>query len=206
MNPSSLLGGCHVSWADFARGGISSFGLFQLTMAIPGQRTTDHHYIHSQRARSPVTCYGRRVPSPAMDENGGAVVLLAAALTDPTRSIASTVECNTWINTTPTRIRWRLPQCGGATSAVCTPAPWPVYWRYMGGASRPPITMSFTTFMPRHAGTGDPGGRVLHPLTDSGSPSVRHPLNRTPTCKAQWMPSLSVSPSGYPLCRLVRRA
>ena len=78
-------------------------------------------------------------------------------------------------------------------------SPVPGYWRYMGGGE--PAAYNHVVhyvYAARNTGTGDPGDVFYIRSTDSGVTfSAPFQLNsNTDPAKAQWMPSLSVSPSG----------
>ena len=84
-----------------------------------------------------------------------------------------------------------------ATSAPCTAAP--AYWRHMGwGEPAAYNGVVHYVYAARNPGNGDPGNVFYIRSTDSGVTfSAPFQLNSdTDPLKAQWEPSLSVSPSG----------
>ena len=199
MKPlSPFYGKMYVSWNDFARGGsifvrystdngntwtderqITNGGAFIRNVQITGDLTTGDVYIAG------------------MDENGGNGCTSGCGTNRANKIYRSTDGGNTWRNTYsgPTFVG----PCRGSVGYFCTMYSGPAYWRHMGwGEPAAYNGVVHYVYAARNTGTGDPGDVFYIRSTDMGQTfSSPFQLNSdTDPTKAQWEPSLSVSPSG----------
>jgi hypothetical protein len=199
MNPSSpFYGRMYVSWGDFARGG----NIFVRYSTDNGNTWTDERQITTTFIRN-VQITGDLVTGDVylagMDENGGNGCSSGCGTNRNNKIYRSTDGGNTWINTYTGPAF--VGACRSSVGYFCGMYSSPVagYWRYMGGGE--PAAYNHVVhyvYAARNAGTGDPGDVFYIRSTDSGVTfSAPFQLNsNTDPAKAQWMPSLSVSPSG----------
>jgi hypothetical protein len=147
MNPSSpFYGRMYVSWGDFARGG----NIFVRYSTDNGNTWTNERQITTTFIRNvQITGDWSRATCTSRAWMKMAAAVPAAAPADRTRSTAPPMAVALGPTATPGPPLSALAAVQWATSAVCTPAPCPVTGDTWAAASRPPITMSFTTFMPR---------------------------------------------------------
>jgi len=186
----------YVSWGDFARGG----NIFVRYSTDNGNTWTNERQITTTFIRN-VQITGDLVTGDVylagMDEDGGCS---SGCGTNRSNKIyRSTDGGNTWTNsyTGPAFVG----ACRSAVGYFCGMYSSPVagYWRYMGGGE--PAAYNHVVhyvYAARNPGTGDPGDVFYIRSTNSGVTfSAPFQLNsNTDPAKAQWMPSLSVSPSG----------
>ena len=195
MNPvSPFYGRMYVSWNDFARGAnifvrystdngtswtnerqITNGGPFIRNVQITGDLITGDVYIAG------------------MDEGGGGLT---------TRSnlfFRSTDGGNTWTNTY-TGPSYNGPgRCNVGYFATMYCSPSTGYWRHMGWGEPAAFNgVVHYVYAARNTGSGDPGDVFYIRSTDQGQTfTAPFQLNSdTDPLKAQWEPSLSVSPSG----------
>jgi hypothetical protein len=199
MNPSSpFYGRMYVSWGDFARGG----NIFVRYSTDNGNTWDNERQITTTFIRN-VQITGDLVTGDVylagMDENGGSGCTSGYGSNRNNKIYRSTDGGNTWTNTYTGPAF--VGACRSAVGYFCGMYSSPVagYWRYMGGGD--PAAYNHVVhyvYAARNAGTGDPGDVFYIRSTDSGVTfSAPFQLNsNTDPAKAQWMPSLSVSPSG----------
>jgi hypothetical protein len=132
-----------------------------------------------------------------MDENGGNGCTSGCGTNRSNKIYRSTDGGNTWTNsyTGPNFVG----ACRGSVGYFCTMYSSPAYWRHMGWGE--PAAYSHVVhyvYAARNTGTGDPGDVFYIRSTDSGVTfTAPFQLNSdADPLKAQWEPSLSVSPSG----------
>jgi len=132
-----------------------------------------------------------------MDENSGNGCLSGCGTNRRNIIYRSTDGGNTWSNTY-TGPNFVGP-CRGSVGYFCTMYSNPASWRHMGWGEPAAFNgVVHYVYAARNAGTGDPGDVFYIRSTDMGQTfSAPFQLNSDadPT-KAQWEPSLSVSPSG----------
>jgi hypothetical protein len=197
MNPSSpFYGRMYVSWGDFARGG----NIFVRYSTDNGNTWTNERQITTTFIRN-VQITGDLVTGDVylagMDEDGGCSSGCGSSRSN--KIYRSTDGGNTWTNSYTGSAF--VGACRSAVGYFCGmySSPVPGYWRYMGGGE--PAAYNHVVhyvYAGRNAGTGDPGDVFYIRSTDSGVTfSAPFQLNsNADPAKAQWMPSLSVSPSG----------
>jgi hypothetical protein len=199
MNPSSpFYGRMYVSWNDFARGQnifvrystdngntwaderqITNGGTFIRNVQITGDLVTGDVYIAG------------------MDENGGNGCTSGCGTTRSNKIYRSTDGGNTWTNpyTGPTFVG----PCRGSVGYFCTMYSSPAYWRHMGWGEPAAFNgVVHYVYAARNTSNADPGNVFYIRSTDQGQTfTAPFQLNSdTDPLKAQWEPSLSVSPSG----------
>ena len=199
MRPlSHFYGRMYVSWNDFGRGA----NIFVRYSTDNGNTWTDERQITNggpfirnvqitgDLARGDVYIAG-------MDENGGNGCTSGCGTTRANKIYRSTDGGNTWRNTY-TGPSFVGP-CRGSVGYFCTMYSSPAYWRHMGsGEPAASGGVVHYVYAARNTGTGDPGNVFYIRSTDSGVTfSDPFQLNSdTDPTKAQWEPSLSVSPAG----------
>jgi len=132
-----------------------------------------------------------------MDENGGNGCTSGCGTNRANKIYRSTDGGNTWANTYtgPTFVG----PCRGSVGYFCTMYNSPAYWRHMGwGEPAAYNGVVHYVYAVRNPSNGDPGNVFYIRSTDMGQTfSAPLQLNSdTDPLKAQWEPSLSVSPSG----------
>jgi len=195
MNPSSpFYGRMYVSGNDFARGG----NIFVRYSTDNGNTWTNERQITTTFIRN-VQITGDLVTGDVylagMDEDGGCS---SGCGTNRNNKIyRSTDGGNTWTNT------YTGPSfvgaCRGTAGYFCTMYSNPAYWRHMGWGEPAAFKgVVHYVYAARNPSNGDPGNVFYIRSTDSGMTfSAPFLLNSdTDPTKAQWEPSLSVSPSG----------
>jgi hypothetical protein len=199
MNASSpFYGRIYVSGNDFTRGG----NIFVRYSTDNGLTWTNERQVTATFIRN-VQITGDLVTGDVylagMDENGGSGCTAGCGTNRNNKIYRSTDGGNNWTNTYTGPAF--VGACRSAVGYFCGMYSNPVagYWRYMGGGE--PAAYNHVVhyvYAARNAGTGDPGDVFYIRSTDSGVTfSAPFQLNsNTDPAKAQWMPSLSVSPSG----------
>jgi len=199
MNPSSpFYGRMYVSWNDFARGQnifvrystdngntwaderqITNGGTFIRNVQITGDLVTGDVYIAG------------------MDENGGNGCTSGCGTTRSNKIYRSTDGGNTWTN--PYTGSTFVGPCRGSVGYFCTMYSSPAYWRHMGWGEPAAFNgVVHYVYAARNTSNGDPADVFYIRSTDQGQTfTAPFQLNSdTDPLKAQWEPSLSVSPSG----------
>jgi len=199
MNPSSpFYGRMYVSWGDFGRGG----NIFVRYSTDNGNTWTNERQITTTFIRN-VQITGDLVTGDVylagMDEDGGNGCSSGCGTSRSNKIYRSTDGGNTWTNSYTGSAF--VGACRSAVGYFCGMYSSPVagYWRYMGwGEPAAYNHVVHYVYAARNPSTGDPGDVFYIRSTDSGVTfSVPFQLNsNTDPAKAQWMPSLSVSPSG----------
>jgi hypothetical protein len=192
MNPSSpFYGRMYVSWGDFARGG----NIFVRYSTDNGLTWDNERQITTSFIRN-VQITGDLVTGDvylaAMNENGG-----NSNFTRNNLIYRSTDGGNTWTNTYTGPVFQGAHRTNSGYFACMYNSP--AYWRYMGwGQPAAYDHVVSLVYAASNSGTGDPGDVFYIRSTDSGVTfSAPFQLNsNTDPAKAQWEPSLSVSPSG----------
>jgi hypothetical protein len=199
MNPSSpFYGRMYISGNDFTRGG----NIFVRYSTDNGNTWTNERQITTTFIRN-VQLTGDLVTGDVyiagMDENGGNGCTSGCGTNRNNKIYRSTDGGNTWSNT------YTGPAFVGACRSTegyfCGMYSSPVagYWRYMGGGEPTAFNgVVHYVYAARNPSNGDPGNVFYIRSTDSGvnfSAPFQLNSNTDPT-KAQWEPSLSVSPSG----------
>jgi len=197
MNPSSpFYGRMYVSGNDFARGG----NIFVRYSTDNGNTWTDERQVTTTFIRN-VQITGDLVTGDVylagMDENGGSGCTSGCGTNRSNKIYRSTDGGNTWTNsyTGPSFVG----ACRGTAGYFCTMYSSPAYWRHMGwGEPAAYNGVVHYVYAARNTSNGDPGNVFYIRSTDSGVTfSAPFQLNSdTDPLKAQWEPSLSVSPSG----------
>jgi hypothetical protein len=197
MNPSSpFYGRMYVSGNDFAR----SANIFVRYSTDNGLTWDNERQITTSFIRN-VQITGDLVTGDvyiaSMDENGGNGCTSGCGTNRSNKIYRSTDGGNTWTNTYsgPTFVG----ACRGTAGYFCTMYSSPAYWRHMGWGEPAAFNgVVHYVYAARNTSNGDPGNVFYIRATDSGVTfSAPFQLNSdTDPLKAQWEPSLSVSPSG----------
>jgi hypothetical protein len=200
MNPSSpFYGRMYISGNNFNVGGGA---LFVRYSTDNGLTWTNERQITTTFIRN-VQITGDLVTGDVylagMDENGGSGCISGCGTNRNNKMYRSTDGGNTWTNTYTGPAF--VGACRGAVGYFCTmySSPGLGYWRHMGwGEPAAYNHVVHYVYAARNPGTGDPGDVFYIRSTDSGATfSAPFQLNsNTDPLKAQWEPSLSVSPSG----------
>jgi N-acetylneuraminic acid mutarotase len=197
MNPSSpFYGRMYVSGNDFTRGG----NMFVRYSTDNGLTWDNERQITTSFIRN-VQMTGDLVTGDVylagMDENGGSGCSSGCGTNRNNKIYRSTDGGNTWTNT------YTGPSfvgaCRGNSGYFCTMYSNPAYWRHMGwGEPAAFNSVVHYVYAARNPTNGDPGNVFYIRSTDSGMTfSAPFQLNSdTDPLKAQWEPSLSISPSG----------
>ncbi len=197
MNTSSpFYGRMYVSGNDFDRGG----NLFVRYSTDNGNTWTNEQEVTTTFIRN-VQITGDLVTGDVylagMDENGGSGCTSGCGTNRNNKIYRSTDGGNSWSNT------YTGPSfvgaCRGNAGYFCTMYSNPAYWRHMGwGEPAAFNSVVHYVYAARNPSNGDPGNVFYIRSTDSGVTfSAPFQLNSdTDPTKAQWEPSLSVSPSG----------
>src|SRR6266508_3356528 len=197
INPSSpFYGRMYVSWNDFARGG----NLFVRYSTDNGNTWTTERQVTNAFIRN-VQITGDLVTGDVylagMDENGGSGCTSGCGTDRNNKIYRSTDGGNSWSNTYTGPAF--VGACRGNAGYFCTMYSNPAYWRHMGwGEPAAFNSVVHYVYAARNPSNGDPGNVFYIRSTDSGVTfSAPFQLNSdTDPTKAQWEPSLSVSPSG----------
>jgi hypothetical protein len=199
MNPSSpFYGRMYVSGNDFARGG----NIFVRYSTDNGNTWTNERQLTTAFIRN-VQITGDLVTGEVylvgMDENGGSGCSSGCGTNRNNKIYRSTDGGNTWASTyTGPAFVGACRSTGGYFCGMYS-SPVAGYWRYMGwGEPAAYNHVVHYVYAARNPVTGDPGDVFYIRSTDSGVTfSAPFQLNSdTDPLKAQWEPSLSVSPSG----------
>jgi len=197
MNPSSpFYGRIYVSSNDFARGG----NIFVHYSTDNGLTWDNERQITTSFIRN-VQITGDLVTGDVyiagMDENGGNGCSSGCGTNRNNKIYRSTDGGNTWTNTyTGSSF---VGACRGSVGYFCTMYSSPAYWRHMGwGEPAAYNGVVHYVYAARNPSNGDPGNVFYIRSTDMGQTfSAPFQLNsNTDPLKAQWEPSLSVSPTG----------
>ena len=197
MNPSSpFYGRIYVSGNDFDRGG----NIFVRYSTDNGNTWTNERQVTTSFIRN-VQITGDLVTGDVyiagMDENGGSGCSSGCGSNRNNKIYRSTDGGNTWTNT------YTGPNfvgaCRGNSGYFCTIYSNPAYWRHMGWGEPAAYNHVVHYVYAARNPTNDDAGNVFYiRSSDSGMTfSAPFQLNSdTDPLKAQWEPSLSVSPSG----------
>jgi hypothetical protein len=199
MRPlSHFYGRMYVSWNDFARSG----NIFVRYSTDNGLTWDNERQITTSFIRN-VQLTGDLVTGDVyiagMDENGGNGCTSGCGTNRSNKIYRSTDGGNTWANTYTGPAF--VGACRSNSGYFCTmySSPAPGYWRHMGwGEPAAYNGVVHYVYAARNPSNGDPGDVFYIRSTDSGVTfSAPFQLNSdTDPTKAQWEPSLSVSPSG----------
>src|SRR6266481_861189 len=199
-NPSSpFFGRMYISWNDFAVGGGA---LFVRYSTDNGLTWTNSRQVSTSFIRD-VQITGDKVTGDVyiagMDENAGNGCSSGCGTSRNNKIFRSTDGGNSWTNTY-TGPSFVGP-CRSNSGYFCTmySSPAPGYWRHMGwGEPAAYNHVVHDVYAARNPSNGDPGNVFYIRSTDSGVTfGAPFQLNSdTDPLKAQWEPSLSVSPSG----------
>src|SRR5882724_10006955 len=197
-NPSSpFFGRMYISWNDFNVGGGA---LFVRISTDNGLTWTNSRQVTTSFIRD-VQITGDKVTGDVyiagMDENSGNGCTSGCGTNRNNKIFRSTDGGNTWTNTYtgPSFIG----PCRSNSGYFCTMYNSPTYWRHMGWGEPAAFNgVVHYVYGARNSTNGDPGNVFYIRSTDSGVTfSAPFQLNSdTDPTKAQWEPSLSVSPSG----------
>jgi hypothetical protein len=197
MNPSSpFYGRMYVSGNDFSRGG----NIFVRYSTDNGSTWTNERQVTTTFIRN-VQITGDLVTGDVylagMDENGGSGCSSGCGTNRNNKIYRSTNGGNTWANTYTGPAF--VGACRGTAGYFCTMYSSPAYWRHMGWGEPAAFNgVVHYVYAARNPSNGDAGNVFYIRSTDMGQTfSAPFQLNTdTDPTKAQWEPSLSVSPGG----------
>jgi hypothetical protein len=196
MNPSSpFYGRMYVSGNDFSRGG----NIFVRYSTDNGSTWTNERQVTTTFIRN-VQITGDLVTGDVylagMDENGSSGCSSGCGTNRNNKIYRSTNGGNTWANTYTGPAF--VGACRGTAGYFCTMYSSPAYWRHMGWGEPAAFNgVVHYVYAARNPSNGDAGNVFYIRSTDMGQTfSAPFQLNTdTDPTKAQWEPSLSVSPS-----------